>query len=455
VKNLFESATEARHAANEQTRKLRDLYSQGLDADSMTASDKRKLDAQIRDAEAGLSRLEREAEKLEAVVSARQLVPPTADDMAGRMGNGVKSWPAVRGELAYRDNVYRPDGEHSFIRDVLFAKEGDPAAQLRQQKHDTETKGEMVRRGDVTTADPGLGSIVPPLYISDLYAEYPRAGRPFADAVGTRPLPDTGMTVSVPKLATGTAVGSQVNQSDAVTEQDPDADLLTCPVVTIAGQVDVSRQAFDRTLPQADVVLIRDLMAAYDAELDRQLINGTGASNQHKGLLKVTSTSNVVYNDASPTGVKAVKKIGAASSAVAGTRFLTPDAILLHPRRAYDLGTQYDATNPVLPAGSTIARAVGTQAGGMANDILGMRVIVDPNVTTAYNASNQDVVLVVRLEDFLLWESPVRAFRFQEVLSGTLQVRLQVFSYSAWMPDRYPNGVGLVQGTGLATPTFT
>jgi HK97 family phage major capsid protein len=452
--DLFTRATEARHAANEQTRKLRALYTQGLDADNLTASEKRKLDAQIRDGEADLARLEREAERLEAVVSARQLVPPTAADAVGRMGDGAKPWPAVRNELAYSDFTYRPDGEFSFVRDAIFAKD-DPSAQARLQKNQEETVGEMVRRGDVTTGDPGLGSIVPPLYLSDAFADYPRSGRPFADAVGARRLPDAGMTVSVPKLATGTAVGSQVNQADNVTEQDPDADLLTCPVVTIAGQVDVSRQAFDRTIPQADVVLIRDLMAAYDAQLDNQLLNGSGTSGQHKGLLKVASTSNVVYNDASPTGVKAVKKIGAASSAVASSRFLTPDAILLHPRRAYDLGTQYDATNPVLPAGSTIARAVGTQVGGMADNILGMRVVVDPNVTTAYNASSQDVILVVRLEDFMLWESPVRAFRFQEVLSGTLQVRLQVFSYSAWMPDRYPNGIGLVQGTGLTTPTFT
>jgi HK97 family phage major capsid protein len=455
LNDLITRATDARHAANEQTRKLRALYTQGLNSEDMTASEKRKLDASIRDGEADLARLERDAEVLEAKVSARQLVPPSEADVAGRSGGfGGKTWPALNGELAYSDFTYRPDGQHSFIRDVLFAGE-DPAAQVRLQQNDMETKGELVRRGDVTTADPGMAGIVPPLYLGDAFADYPRAGRPFADAVGAQPLPDTGMTVSVPKLATGAAVGSQINQADAVTEQDADTDLLTAPVVTIAGQQDVSRQAFDRTLPATDIVLIRDLMAAYNTELDRQLLNGTGTSGQHKGLNKVSSTSVIPYTSGSPTGVLAVKKIGAASSAVASSRFLTPDAIVLHPRRAYDLGTQYDATNPVLPAGSTVARAVGTQAGGQPNDLLGMRVVVDPNVTTAYNASNQDVIYVVRLEDLLLWESPVRAFRFQEVLSGTLQVRLQVYSYSAWMPDRYPNGVGFVQGTGLVTPTFT
>ena len=68
--------------------------------------------------------------------------------------------------------------------------------------------------------------------------------------------------------------------------------------------------------------------------------------------------------------------------------------------------------------------------------------------------TNEDTVWVVRAADFLPYEDPVRQFKFEDVLSGTLQVRLQCCAYSAFFCDRWPKSVARISGTGLTAPTW-
>lgn len=48
----------------------------------------------------------------------------------------------------------------------------------------------------------------------------------------------------------------------------------------------------------------------------------------------------------------------------------------------------------------------------------------------------------------------MRARVLSEVLSGTLQVRLQVYGYIAFTAERFPQSVSIISGTGLKPPTF-
>jgi hypothetical protein len=40
------------------------------------------------------------------------------------------------------------------------------------------------------------------------------------------------------------------------------------------------------------------------------------------------------------------------------------------------------------------------------------------------------------------------------VLGGTLQVRLQVLAYSAFISGRQPKSISIISGTGLVAATF-
>ena len=51
-------------------------------------------------------------------------------------------------------------------------------------------------------------------------------------------------------------------------------------------------------------------------------------------------------------------------------------------------------------------------------------------------------------------EGAIRARALEQTLAGTLQVKLQVFAYSAFISARQPEAIGHISGTGLATPAF-
>ena len=52
----------------------------------------------------------------------------------------------------------------------------------------------------------------------------------------------------------------------------------------------------------------------------------------------------------------------------------------------------------------------------------------------------------------VLYEGALRTRALVEVLSGTLQVRLQAYNYMAFIPDQYPVSYSLIDGTGLVMP---
>jgi hypothetical protein len=61
---------------------------------------------------------------------------------------------------------------------------------------------------------------------------------------------------------------------------------------------------------------------------------------------------------------------------------------------------------------------------------------------------------VVDLNELYLAEGPVRTRVLTEVLSGTLQVRIQLYAFSALAGGRRPKVITKISGAGLVIPTF-
>jgi HK97 family phage major capsid protein len=388
-------------------------------------------------------------ERLIAITRARQTIPPLEDEeeQPGDGGNGGEIARRVRVAVGEEPHTYRRDNSDkiSFFGDILAARKGDPLAADRLAKHQRETR-------DVTTADPGAGVFVPPVYLDEMWAELPREGRPFADVLPKMPLPPAGNVIEIPRITTGTAVAVQTSEASAVQETDIDGTLLSVNVRTIAGQNDVSLQALERTAPGLDFLIFQDLRADYDEQLDTQCISGTGASGQHLGINAVTGINTVTYTDASPTAAEFVPKIYDGVQQIAAGRFRRADTILLHPRRAAWMASNLSSTFPLFQLG-VLNQAAGTQQAGFVDNFAGLRVVVDANISTTI-ATDQDEVLIVRAADLFLMEGPLRVRVFEDVLSGTLQVRLQVVAYSAFVSGRQPEAIARIRGTGLAAPTF-
>lgn len=392
---------------------------------------------------------ERESTRLaerRAIARAREQHQPTE-----------RTAPRPRDEVRVvkEEPVYRADTQ-GFLGDLVAAYRGSHKAAERLERHNQQMASEhgaRIESRDVTTSDPGAAGFVPPIYMADLWAELPRADRPFADTVRKMPLPASGMTVSIPKVQSGVTVASQATENSALSETDADSQTVSVPVRTIAGMNDMSLQAFERTAPGFDMVVAEDLRAAYDAELDRQLSQGTGASGQHLGIRAVGSVNTVSYTDASPTAAELHPKLYDAIQKIASVRFKQATHLLMHPRRSAWIASNLSSTFPLLQQGGLV-QAVGTQDGGFAKFIAGLPVIEDPNVGTLLGAGTEDEIYAIYNPDLILMEDAPRFEVFRDVLSGTGEARLRLWAYSAFASARQPAAITVISGTGLIAPTF-
>ena len=133
----------------------------------------------------------------------------------------------------------------------------------------------------------------------------------------------------------------------------------------------------------------------------------------------------------------------------------------MHPRRWAWLLAATDTTGRplVVPSGQGPTNAVASFAGAVSQQVVGelqgLPVVTDPSIPiTDGTGTNEDSIIVMRASDCILYESSLRTRVLPEVGSGTLTVRLQVYSYLAFTAERQPKSITLIQGTGLAAPTF-
>lgn len=411
------------------------------------------------EAQAGVERSKAELDRVKAVMEARDNTPliaitttaATASTSANTWGGGNSSstvtFAAARGQ-SKPEQTYRPDNGSTFFRDLYRATtKGDTEARDRIAKHALEMR-------DLTTVATDGGGFVPPLYMGDLWAEKANPDRPFANALGALPLPDKGMTITIPRVTTSPAAAVQATENTALNETELVEATLSVPVRTIGGIEDVSVQLLDRSDPGIDRIIAFQLRSSYDSVLDAQLIAGSGASGQHLGISGVGSIQTVTYTDASPTAAELVPKIYDGIQKVASNRYRNPGMILMHPRRAAWLASNLSSTFPLFQQGS-LYQASGTQDNGFIGTFAGLNVILDANIATNLGAgTNEDRIYILYSADLLLWEDAVRFETFTETLSAEATVRFRLFAYSAFASGRQPNSICEISGTGLVTPTF-
>jgi HK97 family phage major capsid protein len=343
--------------------------------------------------------------------------------------------------------TYSANGEHSFVADAFRAQfSNDFAAQERLARHMRE---ESVERRDVTSSN--FAGLLVPQFLTDLAAPFARAGRPVADRARRHNLPDAGLTISISKVTTGSAVASQ-SEGAAVQETNMDDTKLDISVATVAGQQNVSRQAIERGT-NVDSLVMADLVSAYHTQVDALLVAELFAS----------AGQAVTYTDASPTVAELYPKLADAVQKVQTTFFAGPNAIIMHPRRLAFILAALDSSNRPLavpaPAFNTVATGSGApQYGNSGYTIMGLPVITDANVATNKGAgTDQDTIYVGNLQELHLWEQgngDPMMLRFEQPKAAELDITMIVYGYSAVTANRYPNAWAQINGTGLVAPTF-
>lgn len=400
-------------------------------------------DAKVQELLAQVESLD-EAADAQTVVNERM-----AKAEARREERGLRESPAV---IKSEARTYTPQSDNSFIADAYRAQfSNDFNASERLARHMRE---EQVERRDVTSA--AFAGLIVPQFLTELAAPFARAGRPFADRARKHQLPAAGLSISISKVTTPTAVAVQ-SEGAAVQETDIANTQLDLTVQTIAGQQNVSRQAIERGT-NIDSLVTADLIAAYHTKLDQLFVA--------KLRTDVAANGNVVvYNNNAPLVANLYPKLADAIQKVQTTFFAGPNFILMHPRRlAFILSALDNTDRPLaLPQSNNPmnAAAIGSgvmEYGNSGYSIMGLPVITDANVSvTEGPGANEDNIYVGNLQEAHLFEQgsgEPAFFRFEQPKASSLEVQMIVYGYSAFTADRYPKAFAIIDGSGLVPPTF-
>jgi Phage capsid family len=392
---------------------------------------------------------------------------PTSDS---RTPSRTTSVSVTRNERTYHpgrdeERGLRNSPGGAFLLDVAGAAMGDYAAQERLMRHTQEMRVDrpwLEERANSGTVN--FGGLVVPQYAVEDAAPAVSAARPLADVMTNRTLPQDGMSVNVSRITTPTSAAVQATENTAVSTQAIDDTLLTLPVETAAGYVQLSRQAVERGTLTEDIT-VADLLTRVAVALENQMISeatvGLAASATGQ-----TYTNATVDTTAVPTFLKQLPQAQSAVDTALQSR-TRPCVVVMAPRRFNWITAASSSTWPVLSGVSTPVQSTGLQLSNdygpavravMAN---GMRVVVDANVTTvalgtALSGGTQDHVYVISAQESYLYEPPQRTvlIRAEQPSSNQLGVLFTAYEYFAYTFSRYPSQSILVNGTGLASPTF-
>lgn len=367
---------------------------------------------------------------------------------------------SARVKVTSEARTYEQGNGRSYFADLATSTiNQDIDARQRLERHAAEVRMDPEYR-DLIRTDGNGGYFVPPLWLSD-YVELARAGRPTANLVTNLPLPPGTDSINVPKISTGTATAIQVGDGSAPQETDLADTSVACGVKTIAGQQDMSIQLFEQSPFNFDQIVMADLAADYATKVDVQVLSGSNANGQVKGIYGASGVNAVTWTDTTPTVSELYSKLADGIQKIHTNRFQPPTVIVMHPRRwAWMLAAVDSQGRPlVVPSGQGPTNAIasfGTVGSEqVVGSLQGLPVVTDPSIPiTDGTGTNEDSIIVMRAQDCILYESSLRTRVLPEVLSGTMQVRVQVYGYLAFTAERQPKSLTILSGSGFATPSF-
>jgi hypothetical protein len=392
------------------------------------------------------ARLDEVGPELESLAGAEARSAQMADLVAGVQGDGDAEGEGApvnadgtnsRGRYTTQDRDpghYRSakqGGRNSFFHDLVHARpevSDDGDARTRLAEH---TRA-------LTTGVAGAG-IVPPKWLTDMYAPLARQGRVVANAVRHIDLGDDPRPVTLPKQTTGTdaVVVEQATENTHPSETDAfatDVDVVTFKPT--AGIQVVARQTIDMTDPSIDELIYGDMISVYDDKVEQKVVTAMVAAAAAAATVRTfatdtsaTDAANTNWNDVNP-GPVALDAMVDAEFAVWGARTEPADiAIMRIPRWGSFRKLRDLQGRAFLPPEYTRQTAVNVEGMGTVvrlGQVEDMEVLPTKAMgTTAYPEN----ILAARSQDTILWEGALQRFRFEEV-AGPESIKLGIWAYT-------------------------
>jgi HK97 family phage prohead protease len=287
--------------------------------------------------------------------------------------------------------------------------------------------------------------VTPDAYVPDVL-ELLREGRPIANLFGSRPLPQQGNSVELPRITQGGVVGYQATQGGDVASQNVETDLPTFPKATMAGGQGVSLQAQEWSNPSYMDEVIRDHIAAYGEFLDLETIVGDGATPtaSYTGIL-----DGATDVPAGGTGIltDVIAVMGQAWTAVYQGSKRAPIAWGMNSVTWGNFLGAVDADSRPLISVDAPSNPVGLSDLSQVTGFLrGVPVIVDDNIPSNLGVgTDESPIILGSWRDALLFENQAAPVRIALTYPDVLVTDVSVYGFSA-LAIRRPAAFAVISG---------
>jgi HK97 family phage prohead protease len=269
-----------------------------------------------------------------------------------------------------------------------------------------ESKRILVEAADETSTNQGFVLTRGlPQYLSNSFDN-----RPAIDAIGgTRALPATGLTYSIPVLTALPDVNVE-GELDTIVQNDITSSTVTIDVVKLAGNQIVSVELLERSDPSFGDIMLTELRRAYAKQADEyvlaELLNGTwsgGFDGDWQGLQAfVANQVPVAYKN---------------TGGLIADRLITSTAWWSELIGAVD-NSDRPVFNAVAPSNASGNVGISAPRG----NVFGADLYVDHNISTV-GLIDASAFLVAR-DAVGVWESPTVNLRTNILSDGSVQVSL-------------------------------
>ena len=366
--------------------------------------------------------------------------------------------------------VYSPGSDHSWFQDLMLSGlrnvPGGQEGAERLQRYAAELDKEIAagslegRRAERIVREAGRSDggretraitstssagFTTPEYLIEDWAAYRSPNKSFTDQTTKLPLPPYGLQVNVPSF-TGPATNvQQAGENQGITQATPTGSNIPVSLVTIAGEVSISQQLFDRgglSGPGFDKILLAQILAQQDAAMDTYVI---GQALANAGT--VTDSSFSMANFYADLALARELLADTAGVRLLATHLFTTSDLFGYLTRQLD-----SSLRPILVPDSGALVAADATGDPKWNSWTGihlgqLRLMTDANVP-AIGANTQ--ILVARPSEIFTFDGENYGFSFQETAAQTLTVTTGLRTYVGAVV-RFPKCVASISGTAYSS----
>ena len=237
--------------------------------------------------------------------------------------------------------------------------------------------------------------------------------RPAIDAIGTRAIPASGMTISHPKITTSGTV-ADTNEGAGPSETGIVSSYVNATVNKFAGMQRYSVELLERSSPAFFQAMLENMTRAYNKATDAAVIAELTSGGTQATAVAATSAGIISYvSTEAPAAYLATGEL--ASRYIAGTS-----------QWSLLLGATDSTGRPIYNAANPMNNGGQANPTSLRGNVLGLDLYVDPN---AVSTTIDESAFIVVPSSVIIYESPILRLSTNVVTSG--EIETMVYGYLA------------------------